>query len=94
MTKHKALIGLEDFKVTGNSFAKLPDNYKLKWLLNIFNNMLIVKDYRESECLLAEASDKGMQFVIFRPAFLIMRQPIDCIVIALTLLGLMIKYCP
>jgi hypothetical protein len=56
--------------VPGNSFAKLPDNYKLKWLLNIFNNMPIVKDYRESEGLLAEAGDQGMQFVIFRPAFL------------------------
>ncbi|MDP6968216.1 MAG: NAD(P)H-binding protein, partial [Gammaproteobacteria bacterium] len=56
--------------VPGNSFAKLPDNYRLKWLLNMFNNMPMVKDYRESERLLAEAGDHGMQFVIFRPAFL------------------------
>ena len=56
--------------VPGNSFAKLPDNYRFKWLLNIFNNMPMVKDYRESEGLLAEAGDHGMQFVIFRPAFL------------------------
>ncbi|MDP6190493.1 MAG: NAD(P)H-binding protein [Gammaproteobacteria bacterium] len=56
--------------VPGHSFAKLPDNYRLKWLLNMINYMPIVKDYRESEGLLAEAADNGMQFVIFRPAFL------------------------
>lgn len=56
--------------VPGKSFAKIPDNFKPKWLLNIFNNMPIVQDYRESERLLAEAADYGMRFIIFRPAFL------------------------
>jgi hypothetical protein len=56
--------------VPGQSYAKLPDNFPVKWLMNMFNHMPIVKNYRESEGVLAKAGEQGLPFVIFRPAYL------------------------
>ena len=54
----------------GQGVAKLPDNYFAKPLLNLFNRMPAVIDYRNSESVLAAAGTNGLSFVIFRPAFL------------------------
>jgi nucleoside-diphosphate-sugar epimerase len=54
----------------GQNIAKLPENYTPKWLITPFLHMPAVKNYLESESILAQAIAEGLLFVIFRPAFL------------------------
>ena len=54
----------------GGAIAQLPESFFAKWLLGPFLHMPAVKDYRESEGILAQSISEGMRFVIFRPAFL------------------------
>lgn len=54
----------------GQNIPQLPENYVAKWLLAPFLRMPAVKDYLDSEGVLARSVDEGMCFVIFRPAFL------------------------
>jgi nucleoside-diphosphate-sugar epimerase len=56
--------------IPGENFRQLPENYSPKWLLNPFLRLPAVTDILKSEEILAKAHLQGMNFVIFRPAFL------------------------
>ena len=57
----------------GEGIPELPDNFRPKWLLNPFLKLPAFHDCLESERLLARAVGEGLEFIIFRPAFLTSR---------------------
>ena len=56
--------------VPGKNKPRLPDNFRPQWLLNFGLKIPEAQDCFKSEGLLAEASNSGMKFVVFRPAWL------------------------
>ena len=56
--------------IPGKNKPRLPDNFRLQWLLNLGLNIPAAQDCFKSEGLLAEATGSGMKFVVFRPAWL------------------------
>jgi hypothetical protein len=56
--------------IPGENVALLPDNFKPRWIMNLGLKIPAAQDCFESEKLLAKASPAGMQFVVFRPAWL------------------------
>lgn len=56
--------------IPGENVALLPANFKPRWMLNLGLKLPAAQDCFESENLLAKASPAGMQFVVFRPAWL------------------------
>lgn len=53
-----------------HKFIKLPANFKLKWLLEKLGKTPAAQNYFESEHILADAKEDGLNFILFRPAFL------------------------
>jgi nucleoside-diphosphate-sugar epimerase len=56
--------------IPGENIARLPDNFKPSWLMNLGLKLPAARDCFESERLLAAAIADGMRFVVFRPAWL------------------------
>lgn len=56
--------------IPGENIGKLPANFSAKWFLNLFLRLPAVQNYLKSEGILAQSSVEGMNFIIFRPAFL------------------------
>jgi nucleoside-diphosphate-sugar epimerase len=54
----------------GQSKPQLPDNFRPKWILNLGLKIPAAQDCFESETLLASAQFEGLNFVVFRPAWL------------------------
>jgi len=48
----------------------LPANFSPKWLLNLGLKVPAAQDCFDSETLLAQAATSGLEFVVFRPAWL------------------------
>ena len=49
---------------------QLPDNFRPRWLLSLGLKIPAAQDCFESETLLAKAGATGLEFVVFRPAWL------------------------
>ena len=54
----------------GQGKPQLPDNFKPKWLMNLGLKIPAAQDCFQSESILAEAAERGLNFVVFRPAWL------------------------
>ena len=54
----------------GQSEPKLPDNFRPRWLMNLGLKIPSAKDCFASESILANAGTSGLNFVVFRPAWL------------------------
>ena len=47
-----------------NKYLKLPENYKLKWLLEKIGKTSTAKNYFESEHILADAKEDDLKFIL------------------------------
>ncbi len=56
--------------IPGENTARLPENFRPRWILNLGLKLPAAQNCFESEKILAKAGAEGLQFVIFRPAWL------------------------
>ena len=54
----------------GQAKPQLPENFRPQWLMNLGLKIPAAQDCFDSEALLARAAPLGLNFVIFRPAWL------------------------